>query len=145
MISINLIHKPIFQTQPNIIHYFLRHHLHVYLKILAKDPRKFWVALKINIGQSFCQKHSVSNRYFVQWISNLSQNPILQYQRFVASFSFVIIIDDAKMIEMSLSIFSLFQVGYCNSNTVGTTTPNIRSSYLTYSKQKITIMIKIPK
>ena len=41
MISINLIHKPIFQTQPNIIHYFLRHHLHVYLKILVKDPRKF--------------------------------------------------------------------------------------------------------
>ena len=41
MISINLIHKLIFQTQLNIIHYFLRHHLHVYLKILVKNPRKF--------------------------------------------------------------------------------------------------------
>ena len=41
MISINLIHKPIFQTQPNIVHYFLRHHLHVYLKIYVKDPCKF--------------------------------------------------------------------------------------------------------
>ena len=91
----------------------------------------------------------------------------LQYQRFVASFSFVIIIDDAEMIEKSLSIFFRFQIGYCNSNTVGTTTPNILISYLTYSKlkiwwtlnkepsitpcraqhhcQKITTMIRIPK
>ena len=66
------------------------------------------------------------------------QNPILQYRRFVASFNFDQIIDDAKMIEKSLSICSLFQIGYCNSNTIGTTTPNILISYLTYSKHKIT-------
>ena len=39
MTSINIIHKHIFQTQPNT--HFLRHHLHVYPKILVKDPRKF--------------------------------------------------------------------------------------------------------
>ena len=39
MTSINLIHKPNFRH--NQIHYFLRHHIHVYLKILAKDPHKF--------------------------------------------------------------------------------------------------------
>ena len=124
----------VLDTTKYITSRFLRHHFHQDLKIFEQDPCKFWIALKINLEQSFCQKHGTSSHYFALWSSNLSQNPILQYKRFVASFSFVIIIDDAEMIENSLSIFFLFQIGYCNSNTIEKTTPNILISYLTYSK-----------
>ena len=80
-------------TTKYTISHFLRHRLHLDLKILKRIRANFGLHSKntmINIGQSFCQKHGVSGHHFALWTSNLSQNTIMQCSWFVANFSFVI-------------------------------------------------------
>ena len=139
MTSLNLIYK-LWDTTKYKISHFLRHHIHLELKNDGNDftqtlgctQRILWS----KIGQSFCQKHDTSSHYFALWTSNLSQNTILQCSRFVASFNFCDqTIDNAKIIKKTLSKFYLFQIGYCNNNIAGTTSPNFLISYMTYSQQ----------
>ena len=79
--------------------HFLRHHLHLDLKILENDPANFGLHSKdtmINKGNNLPE---------AQQTSNLSQNTILQCPRFVASFCFDQTLDDEK--KGALSSFSL--------------------------------------
>ena len=101
-----------FQTQQNYARSdFLRHHIHLDLKILEKDPRKLWVALK----EYYDQHRSIilPEAWREQSLLHLTNfKSIARYNSAMPKICCKLqfcdqIIDNAEIIQKTLSIFFL--------------------------------------